>query len=126
MSAKLKPVKTGTDTLACTQSTSKYLNKKTKVDGITFDSKKEANRYLILKQMEKEGKINSLKRQVPFPLIRKSKYGREIRYIADFTYYLDGWLVVEDVKSPYTRKNPVYKLKKRLMAELYGIVINEV
>lgn len=126
MSAKLKPVKTGTDTLACTQSTSKYLNKKTKVDGITFDSKKEANRYLILNQMEKEGKINSLKRQVPFPLIRKSKYGREIRYIADFTYYLDGWLVVEDVKSPYTRKNPVYRLKKRLMAELYGIVINEV
>ena len=126
MSVKSKPVKTGTDTLACTQSTSKYLNKKTKVDGITFDSKKEANRYLILKQMEKEGKINSLKRQVPFPLIRKSKYGREIRYIADFTYYLDGWLVVEDVKSPYTRKNPVYKLKKRLMAELYGIVINEV
>lgn len=126
MSVKSKPVKTGTDTLACTQSTSKYLNKKTKVDGITFDSKKEANRYLILKQMEKEGKINSLKRQVPFPLIRKSKYGREIRYIADFTYYLDGWLVVEDVKSPYTRKNPVYRLKKRLMAELYGIVINEV
>lgn len=126
MSVKSKPVKTGTDTLACTQSTSKYLNKKTKVDGITFDSKKEANRYLLLKQMEKEGKINSLKRQVPFPLIRKSKYGREIRYIADFTYYLDGWLVVEDVKSPYTRKNPVYKLKKRLMAELYGIVINEV
>ena len=126
MSAKLKPVKTGTDTLACTQSTSKYLNKKTKVDGITFDSKKEANRYLILKQMEKEGKIDTLKRQVSFPLIRKSQYGREIRYVADFTYYLDGWLVVEDVKSSYTRKNPVYKLKKRMMAELYDISINEV
>ena len=126
MSVKSKPVKTGTDTLACTQSTSKYLNKKTKVDGITFDSKKEANRYLILKQIEKDGKINTLKRQVPFPLIRKSQYGREIRYVADFTYYHDGWLVVEDVKSPYTRKNPVYKLKKRMLAELYGISINEV
>lgn len=48
---------------------SKYNSRKTTVDGFTFDSKKEAKRYLELKQMEKDGLIHNLQLQVPFELI---------------------------------------------------------
>ena len=48
---------------------SKYNSRKTTVDGFTFDSKKEAKRYLELKQMEKDGLIHKLQLQVPFELI---------------------------------------------------------
>lgn len=101
---------------------SKYHAKKTVVDGIKFDSKKEAKRYLELKAMEKVGSIKNLQLQVPFILIEKSKYGRSIKYVADFVYNRNGSKVVEDVKGV---KTPVYKLKKRLMAEKYGIIVLE-
>lgn len=104
---------------------SKFRNIKTEVDGIKFDSKKEANRYRELKFMEQAGTISNLKLQVPYTLIDKSKYGREIRYIADFTYVFEERTIVEDVKSSVS-KTPVYKLKKRLLAERYGIEIEEI
>ena len=100
----------------------KYHNSKTVIDGIRFDSKKEAKRYLELKILVKAGVIKELKRQVPYILIDKSCYGRAIKYVADFVYLENGQLVVEDVKGVRT---PVYKLKKRLMAEVYGIEIKE-
>ena len=93
-------------------------------DGITFDSKHERDRYVELTLLEKAKVIQDLKTQVSFPLIPKTKYGREIKYVADFTYYENGELVVEDTKSPIT-KTPVYRLKKRLMAEKYDIEIKE-
>ena len=108
-----------------TKTTCKYKNKKTVYDGITFDSKKEAKRYNELKMMERAKAITDLKWQVPFTLIDKSKYGRKIKYLADFTYYENGLLVVEDVKSSVT-KTQLYRLKKRLLAERYGIEIKEV
>lgn len=101
---------------------SKYRAKKTVVDGITFDSRKEAKRYCELHLLEQAGQINDLQLQVPYVLIPKSKYGRVIKYVADFTYYENGEFVVEDVKGVLT---PVYRLKKRIMAEKYGIVIKE-
>lgn len=101
----------------------KYRNKKTIVDNITFDSKKEAMRYKHLKAFEKAGLIKELRLQVPYVLIDKTQYGRVVKYIADFVYIEDGQTVVEDVKGVRT---DVYKLKKRLMAERYGIVIKEV
>ena len=101
---------------------SKYNAKKTVVNGITFDSKKEAKRYMELKAMEKVGSIQNLQLQVPFVLIEKSKYGRSIKYVADFVYDISGSKVVEDVKGV---KTPVYKLKKRIMAEKYGIIVLE-
>lgn len=100
----------------------KYHNSKTVIDGIRFDSKKEAKRYLELKILEKAGAIQDLKRQVPYVLINKSRYGRAIKYVADFVYLENGQLVVEDVKGVRT---PVYKLKKRLMAERFGIEVKE-
>ena len=87
-----------------------------------FDSKKEANRWNELKLLERANIIHDLRRQVGFTLIEKSKYGRKITYISDFTYYENDQLIVEDTKG---YKTDVYKLKKRLMAEKYGIEIKE-
>lgn len=100
----------------------KYNAKKTIVDGIKFDSKKEAERYKELRMLEDHYIINGLKTQVSFPLIKKSKYGREIVYKADFVYYENGKMVVEDTKGYRT---PIYKLKRRILAEWYGIEIVE-
>ena len=105
-----------------TKTTSKYHSKITMVGDKKFHSKKEADRFVELTLMEKAKVIQDLKTQVKFPLIKKSPHGREIKYIADFTYYENGVLVVEDTKGYRT---DVYKLKKRLMAELYGIEIKE-
>ena len=102
---------------------SKYGAVKTEVDGIKFDSKHEAKRYQELRLLEQAGEITNLCLQVPFELIPKSKYGMPIRYIADFTYNDgNGQPIVEDAKGV---KTPVYRLKRRLMAELNGIEIKE-
>lgn len=100
----------------------KYRNKKIKVGNMKFDSMKEFRRHKELKLLEIAGKITNLQGQVPFVLIDKSKHGRVIKYVADFVYYEDGKMVVEDVKGV---KTPVYRLKKRLLAEKYGIEIKE-
>ena len=107
-----------------TKTTSKYHNQKTIIDGIYFDSKKEAIRYQELKLLERCGEIENLQLQQPFVLIPKSKYGRAIKYIADFTYTdkQKGEWIVEDTKGI---KTDVYRLKKRLMAEKFNIVIKE-
>ena len=103
----------------------KYRNKKVTTTDGKFDSQLEYYRWCELVLLEKAKKITDLKRQVKFVLIDKSKYGREISYIADFTYLENGKLVVEDTKSTAT-KTRLYSLKKRLVAERYGILIKEV
>ena len=103
---------------------SKYNAIKTTVDGITFDSRKEASRYTELKLLSQAGEIRELRRQVPFELIPKRGNLRAIRYVADFVYADNhGNDIVEDVKG---MKTQVYKLKKRMMLEKYGIEIQEV
>lgn len=97
---------------------------------MTFDSKKEFQRYQELKALEKAGMITELKRQVPFLLVpSQSENGhvveRSVRYIADFAYYENGRYVVEDVKSPATRTD-AYKIKRKLMLKVHGIRIKEV
>lgn len=100
-------------------------------NGITFDSKKEMYRYLELKGLEDAGLIVDLKLQHHFTLSESFRRPdgeliRKIEYVADFTYFdSEGKFVVEDVKSEATRKNPVYSLKKRLMAN-EGYKIREV
>lgn len=103
-------------------SRSKYRNRKVTVNGIKFDSQHEANRWCELKLMERSGMISELERQVKFELIAKSEHGRAINYIADFTYRQGGKTVIEDAKG---FKTAVYKLKKRMMAEM-GLEIVEV
>ena len=91
----------------------------------TFDSKLELRRWFALGLMQYNGEIKNLRRQVKYVLVEKSIYGREIAYVADFVYDKNGETVVEDTKSEST-KTPLYRLKKRLMAERYGIVIKEI
>lgn len=105
------------------KTTSKYRNKRVEYGGYKFDSIAEKDRFIQLKMLETKGYIKDLKLQVPFVLIHKSEYGNAIRYIADFTYLIDKELVVEDVKGVLTKE---YKLKKRLMQEIYNINIQEV
>ncbi len=108
----------------------KYNNKKITVDGQTFDSKKEANRYQELLLLEKAGVIKDLRMQVKFTLIpaqRDEATGkvveRECSYKADFVYDEDGKTVVEDVKGFRTKE---YIIKRKLMMWRYGIRIREV
>lgn len=104
----------------------KYHAKKTVVDGITFDSRKEADRYLVLKGMEEDGTIEGLRRQVRYELIPAfdvdGRHYRPVCYVADFVYREDGREVVEDVKGVRT---DVYRLKSKLFARRYGMGIRE-
>ena len=105
----------------------KYGNRKTEVDGYLFDSAAEALRYRELKLLEAAGEITRLVLQ---PKFQVEIEGRHIcDYFADFSYW-DGKtsnLVVEDVKSEYTAKLPMFLLKKNLVEALYpGIKITVV
>lgn len=105
---------------------SKYGSTKVEVDGITFDSAKEARRYGELKLMQKAGMIGLLELQVVYEL--NVNGGKVCSYIADFVYVISatGEKVVEDVKSDSTKKIERYRLKKKLMKQCYGIEIKEV
>lgn len=107
---------------------SKYRNKKVVVNGITFDSKKEARRYTELLLLERAGAIQELRRQVKFELIPSQRYDgkvveRPCAYVADFVYRENGNLIVEDTKGLKTRD---YIIKRKLMLYLCGIRIREV
>lgn len=106
----------------------KFNARKTVVDGITFDSAREARRYQELKLRERAGEIIGLRRQVRFELIPSfecdGKHYRSATYIADFTYTdaKTGKKIVEDVKGMRT---DVYRLKAKLFAYKYGVSILE-
>lgn len=101
---------------------SKYGNSKKEVDGIVFDSTKEANRYGELKLLLKAGVIGMLELQVPFELNEGGSYS--LRYIADFvySYATTGEKIVEDAKGHRTRE---YIRKRKLMKKVHGIIIKE-
>ena len=111
---------------------SKYKNRKIVLDGIPFDSIKEAGRYSQLKLLEKTGAIKCLSLQHVFILapsvILNGRKKPPIKYIADFTYTAadTGDYIVEDVKSAATRKLPVYRLKAHLMKANHGVDIVEI
>lgn len=108
---------------------SKYHSRKVTRYGERFDSCAEASRYTQLRLMERSGMISDLQRQVKFVLIQTQRdergrlLEREWSYIADFVYMRDGVKIVEDVKGVRTE---LYKLKRALMLERYGIRITEV
>ena len=107
----------------------KYHNKKIEIDGMKFDSKKEYQRYLELKLLQRAGYISDLERQVKFILIPSQKINgkvveREVTYKADFVYKDDsGQTVVEDVKGFKTKE---YILKRKMMLYFKGIRIKEI
>lgn len=123
----------------------KYGNRKTIIDNITFDSKHEAERYIELRFMKDKGMIHNLELQKKYVLIpaqyeqtgevyTKGKHKgepkqgklieRELSYYADFDYYTaDGEHIVEDAKGMKTKD---YIIKRKLMLYLHGIKIREV
>lgn len=124
-------------------SKSKYKSKKITLNGETFDSRKEYQRWCELKLLERAGKITDLKRQVPFELIPaqyepferySKKTGKRLKdgqrcieqsvvYNADFVYMRNGEQVVEDTKGMRTEK---YIIKRKLMLWVHGIRIKEI
>lgn len=103
----------------------KYGNVPTVVDGVTFDSKREAERYLSLRDDFRAGRISDLEVHPRFPLVvHEQDCGV---YEGDFAYIdAHGVRVVEDVKSAATRKLPTYRLKAKLVWALYGLRVREV
>lgn len=107
----------------------KYSAERITVQGITFDSKKEAKRFGELRLLQRAGAITDLQYQVPIPLMGrdgplKGISGRALTYRADFTY-LDiatGQTVIEDAKGFQVKE---YKLKRSILAA-QGIEIVEV
>ena len=109
---------------------SKYGNRKVTVDGITFDSQTEADRWAWLRIMERGGVIKDLRRQVRYELVPKQTdenmkmIESSVSYIADFVYRdQEGKEIVEDAKG---YKTDVYRIKKKLMLWVHGIRIQEV
>lgn len=118
-----------TDDLIPVKPKSKYHNQRTEVDGILFDSKKESERYLTLKLFQKAGQITDLQHHRRFALVVRPLGGDEVRigdYETDFTYLQAGLLVVEDVKSPPTRKDKLYRWKKKHFESQYAQRIIEI
>lgn len=119
----------------------KYKNKKVVVDGIVFDSKREAKRYKELLLLEQAGAISDLQRQVKYVLIplqrepdtvgsrggiHKGKViEKECAYFADFVYFdrEKQEMVVEDTKGVKTTE---YIIKRKLMLYKHGIKIKEI
>lgn len=100
----------------------KYHARRMEIDGHSFDSTAEGNRYLELKLLESAGEIRDLELQPSYPLVVNGvKIGV---YRADFRYVdcKEGTLVVEDVKGV---KTEVYRLKRKLLMALYNIDILE-
>lgn len=101
---------------------SKYNNRRVTLDGYTFDSQAEAQRYQELCLMRTAGDIADLAVHPRYPLVVNGE--TVATYVADFAYTTwDGIEVVEDVKGVRTA---VYRLKAKLMHALYGIRIVEV
>lgn len=119
-SAKSTPSSTGVALLPRLRSHRKYRNQPTEVDGIRFDSGKEARRWSELKLLERAGRISNLTRQVKFSL---DVNGIHIcNYFADFCYDENGDVITEDCKGVRTKD---YRLKAKLMLAIYRIKIRE-
>jgi hypothetical protein len=120
----------------------KYRNKKTTVDGIEFDSRKEAARYRELSMLWRAGVISDLELQKEFELIPAQyetfpRYGKKgqrlkdgkrciekpVKYKADFVYKENGSVIVEDTKGVKTKD---YIIKRKLMLHIHNIKIKEV
>lgn len=122
---------------------SKYGNKRVVYEDITFDSKKEMKRYLVLKQAQDNGVITDLELQPQFELIPKitETYIKHLKtkdkecertvqlpitYKGDFRYKKDGVTVVEDVKASAYMLDPKFLIKEKLFRWKFGFSIKRV
>lgn len=102
---------------------SKYRNRKTRMGGHLFDSKLEAERWLVLKDKEKRGKIASLvyhPSSYSLYAFEHNRNGDEPRkicvYKPDFEYFSNDKLIVEDCKGVLT---PLFSLKAKIFRANY-------
>lgn len=94
----------------------KYGNKKTIVNGIVFDSKKESERYCELLLLQKTGEISNLELQKEFLLLPIENGEKAVKYIADFVYMENRKMIIEDVKGVRTQ---AYIIKQKLFKHKY-------
>lgn len=101
----------------------KYGAKRTIIDGHTFDSAKEARRYLVLKSQEEAGEISDLILQYEIMLqagfVYRGEKVQPIRYTCDFCYVKDGKKYIEDVKSKITSRTADFRMRWRLLQGLF-------
>lgn len=100
------------------------------VDGEKYDSGKEVKHHQML-ELARTAKNDAervvfIRRQVPFVLLDKQEGERGIKYIADFVVeFADGHTEVHDTKSPPTRADKAYVMKRKMMLRFHGIRIQE-
>lgn len=121
----------------------KYGNRKCEFEGITFDSRKERDRWIFLRDAQNRGEIEDLERQVTYELIPKITervtvhlktkdkevdrfVQRPVTYTADFRYRFQGETVVEDVKASPKMLPPEYILREKLFRWKYGFKIRRI
>lgn len=121
----------------------KYGNKRCMLGDMEFDSKKEMQRYLVLKEAQGRGIISDLERQPQFELIPKvtETYVKHLKtkdkecertvqlpitYKGDFRYVKDGVTVVEDVKASAYMLDPKFLIKEKLFRWKFGFSIKRV
>lgn len=121
----------------------KYGNSKVEFEGIKFDSKKEMQRFVILKEAEKKGIISNLELQIRFELIPaiKEEYIEHLKtkdkvktrtlqlpitYTCDFRYIKNGETIIEDVKASPSMLPKEFVLKEKLMFWKYGIKVRKI
>lgn len=116
---------------------SKYRSTGVRIDGYYFRSKKEGERYVELKYMQRAKEISALETQPKFTLIPENNLFRALTYNADFRYIKNGNTIVEDVKPSYrtvkseqaykrTQAYRAFKDKQKMMYHILGILVQEV
>lgn len=112
-----------------TRRNNKYNARKCVFDNIKFDSMRERDRYIYLRDRQMRGEIADLTLQVPImlegqdgPLLTRT--GRKMRITVDFRYIdlATGLTIWEDSKGMVTRDYEV----RRSVAAAQGIEIKEV
>lgn len=108
---------------------SKYRNKPQVVDGVRFDSKREANRWQELLILQRTGRITRLERQVVYVLAPKVKLLDDerarpaLRMVIDFRYWEGDQMVLEDAKGDV---DPAWRIKQHLLKTVHGLDVRKV
>lgn len=97
----------------------KYRNTKTKIGGLVFDSKLEAEHYQTLLSRLRRGEIKELGRQAKIKLTQNQEKAREqVFYIADFVFFdnaLNEW-IIWDSKGVKTQ---AYVIKRKWLLDYF-------
>lgn len=113
----------------------KYHARRVEYRGEVFDSMKEMKRYLMLLDMERQGRISQLRRQVRFTIIKPlyaftttrratvtvtklEMVDKAAHYTCDFLYREGAKIIIEDVKGAATARLADYGLRRKLMLRL--------